>query len=364
MPECLYANYDKAGSGMLAHFASTALVGIVVLEFSVRACGALGVVDAPGGRKQHKGQVPLAGGPALVSGLWLVFLFWGESSGLNIPVLVVVSGLFAVGLWDDLRGVSPWVRLLSVIVAASALIIIDNTVVHHIGDIFGLGIIGLGMMAVPFTLISYSGLVNAVNMIDGVDGLSSGVMIIAFAGLAFLWNISGGGAPDPAFIVFIALIIPFFARNFRWLPSGRPAAFMGDSGTMVLGFLLAWGCIRGAAEVGIPPVSLLLLAGMPLLDMWSVMAKRIRAGQSPFKPGRDHLHHCLLDMGLNVAATTLTLLACAFIFLLVSVAVALGALPEGVGFGTFLVGLVAAYHIVSAKLQSGEDRATGSKVWD
>jgi UDP-GlcNAc:undecaprenyl-phosphate GlcNAc-1-phosphate transferase len=226
--------------------------------------------------------------------------------------------------------------------AAGVVMALDGTVVDQLGNLLGFGVLYLGWLAIPFTLVAYAGVVNATNMIDGVDGLSSGIGLLALLGISLLWIASGPAPLDATLLLGAAVLLPFFVRNFRWYPSRQPAAFMGDSGTMVLGFLLAWGCVRGATVGGIPPVSLLLVAGVPLLDMWTVMARRMRVGRSPFTPGLDHLHHRLLAKGFDARETTLILCTLAVALMAVALGVALEVLAEWVGFGLFAVTLVGA----------------------
>lgn len=327
-------------------------VSAVTLPISAVLCRKFGIVDRPGGRKTHRGRIPLAGGPAFLMTFALLGWLAGPLTGVTTALVGALSLLFIPGFIDDLRGVVPAARLLTTALVASLWIgWAGAPVVPDLGDLMGVGVIQLGALSAIFTVVAYVGMVNAVNMVDGVDGLSSGLVLLGLGTIGALWAMAAPpSAPLPSLLAVVtAVVLPFFLWNFPfWRPAtqGRPSrsgVFLGDSGAMILGFLLAWACIEGAVTGGLPPVAMLLAAAVPLIDMWAVMGWRIRTGKSPLDPGRDHLHHRLMERGLSPAQTTAALLGAGLIFALGAGAVTAGWIPEWIGFLTFLIALSGAY---------------------
>ncbi|HIJ29201.1 MAG TPA: polysaccharide biosynthesis protein [Gammaproteobacteria bacterium] len=188
-------------------------------------------------------------------------------------------------------------------VAVSIMVVGAEIALTNLGDLFGWGNIQLGWFAFPFTLIAVIGAINALNMVDGVDGLAGSLSLIALISMGLLaWQ--GGRALEAwTALLFSVSIIPYLLCNLSVCGRKR-RIFLGDGGSMVLGFVIAWLAIAlSQPEVGtarqavFAPVTALWLFAVPLVDTVAIMVRRLIKGQSPFLPDRDHLHHIVLRMG-------------------------------------------------------------------
>jgi len=262
----------------------------------------LGLVDQPGGRKQHEGAVPLVGGMAMFGGFSIVSLFL-FSSIPYLPVLLLGAGILVVtGLLDDRLDLSPVTRIILQSTAILFMVYGANTVVHDLGDLLFVGSITLGYVAVAFTVFGVVGVINAINMTDGLDGLAGSLALIMTLALAVVaWN--AGLEPERDLLLTLAFtILGFLAFNARTPWQSRARVFMGDAGSMFLGFVLAWFLVhlsQGETRA-MAPVTALWIIALPLLDTVTVMVRRVRNGISPFQSDRDHLHHLLLRAGFSV----------------------------------------------------------------
>jgi len=257
----------------------------------------LGLVDRPGGRKAHRGRVPLVGGLCFFVGTVAGLVYLGYVDRFVASLFVPCVLLVATGAVDDLNNLSVRSRL--VIQAATAILVVAATGVYldHAGQLFGESELPLGLLGIPITIVAVIGLVNAFNMLDGIDGLAAGSAMVSIGGIllfASSWPLLG---VVMLLQVLFAALVPYLCVNLGW-PDGRKV-FMGDAGSTLIGFVLAWSLIfLSRREVGmLAPVDTLWCVALPVIDTLAVMQRRIRAGSSPFSPDRQHLHHLLLDAG-------------------------------------------------------------------
>lgn len=254
-----------------------------------------GHVDHPDERKRHARAVPRLGGVGIAAGVVVglaVAALTGTVAGADVLPLLVGGGvLVALGVWDDLAGIGFKRRFVVQTAVAYGLVLagwhLDLTNLWLFGS---LAPFTQAALVLPVTMLWLVGLVNAMNLLDGLDGLVSGVSVIAFAALAL-------ACPgDP---VLLALCAAGAASALGFLVYNRhPASiFMGDTGSTLLGFLLAAAglrCAMGAPTPGILAVPVVIL-GLPLLDTVTTMARRTVHGHSPFLPDADHIHHRVLE---------------------------------------------------------------------
>lgn len=260
----------------------------------------LGLVDKPGGRKAHKGRVPLIGGLCFFAGTVAGLLYLGYIDAFVASLLVPCALIVMTGLVDDLHDMSVKARL--VIQCCTAWLVIGATGVYldSAGHLLGDMELQIGLLGIPVTIIAVIGLVNAFNMMDGIDGLAAGMAMVTIGTILLFAN---GGFPVLGVLlllqVLFAALVPYLCVNLGW-PDGRKI-FMGDAGSTLIGFLMAWSLIYlSHGKVGVlAPVDTLWCVAIPVMDTLGVMLRRMRAGNSPFKPDRQHLHHLLLDAGFN-----------------------------------------------------------------
>ena len=282
-------------------------------------CRQCGLLDHPGGRKQHAEPVPLSGGPSVYISVMATIISLMPSV-LESGFFWSLSGLFVVGLADDRFDISPKLRLGIQTLLVGWALYHDQVWISHIGNIGSLSL-DLGWFGLPLTIVGVLGIMNAINMLDGVDGLASGVLLITLAAIGVV-GVQGelGATAEMASLLFGA-VLGFWVYNYRFPWRKRAKLFMGDSGTMLLGFAVPYLAIQlaGTKETqGILPSYLILwLFALPIWDICSVVYSRRKRGVSPVIAGRDHIHHILMGLGLNVRRTVhliylLTLLGIAF----------------------------------------------------
>ena len=259
-----------------------------------------GLVDVPGGRKSHSGEVPVIGGIAMFMGLMAAVLAVDVASPREAALMVAAALMVIVGVMDDRFDLAPYARLLAHIAAAVTLVLASGHNVESLGNLLGLGDIGLGPFDLVFTVVAAIALINGFNMLDGLDGLAGGVALVALMGLSFYFLGGQGGAALVVSLGLVGSIVAFLIFN---LPArfNRPfLAFMGDAGSTMLGFVLAGLALlavqpRGA---GMPPVVVLWLLPVPILELFTSTIRRAVTGLSPMQADRGHFHHRLLDAGL------------------------------------------------------------------
>lgn len=332
---------------------STAVVALIVgaALFSLVATAALarlafrvGLVDRPGGRKDHADPVPVVGGLAL----FLTLLVMAVVAGVRtVPAAFLVAALVlvAVSVWDDIRELHHVPRFLGQVGAVLAMIYGAGVCLESLGDLLGWRPIGLGFLAVPLTVFAVVGLVNAMNMIDGMDGLAGSVALVALAWYGVAATLLGKAQLAALAWILCGALAGFLAFNLRlpWQPRAR--VFLGDAGSALLGFALAWFAVdlsQGPAPA-MPPIAALWVVLLPLADTVSLIARRRSRGQSPFHADREHIHHYLQARGHSVNASLAVLVGVSALFGAVGVLGWRAGVPEPVLFWVFFF-LYFAYH--------------------
>jgi UDP-GlcNAc:undecaprenyl-phosphate GlcNAc-1-phosphate transferase len=258
-----------------------------------------GFLDHPDERKHHQGATPAVGGVAMAIAIAICALWRLAGHEIFWEMFAATFTIVMIGFLDDWKKLPVAVRFSVQGAAALAVSMIAGVKLAQLGDLFGSGTIVLGVSSIPLTVFAVVGVANALNLSDGMDGLAGGLALIAtifIAALAFLSDMQI--TLDGLLILGGALIgFLFFNMRFSWQPRAR--VFMGDSGSLMLGFLLAWAAIRVTQDEknAFPPAAALWFFAIPLWDTVSLMLRRMLKGKSPFHPGRDHLHHILLRVG-------------------------------------------------------------------
>lgn len=315
----------------LGAFVIATLVAALLTPLVRRWALRIGAVDAPGGRRVHERQVPRLGGISVVLAFFvpLGILFAYETAVARLffadPVLIlglVVGGLMmaTLGAVDDLRGVRAWhklwVQVAAAVVAYACGFRIDSIQLPFEGNL------AMGVFALPVTVFWIVGIVNAVNLIDGLDGLAGGVAFFACLANFVVGYLNGA----PLVMVLSATlggsILGFLLYNFN------PASiFMGDSGSMFLGFVLATSSMLGAAVKSSTTVALLvpiIALGLPIMDTLFAMVRRYLERRPIFSPDRGHIHHRLLELGITHRRAVLILYGISVVFTVAAIAVAIG----------------------------------------
>lgn len=283
----------------------SALLAILCVPIVTRVARALRIVDAPGVRKVHQSPVPRIGGvPIVLATLALLIpvLVLDNTIGrafreVHAELVVLLAAgvfMFLVGLVDDIRGLRARTKLVAQIAAAVAVCAVGVRIkVFSVGDWFE---VDFGWLAWPLTIAWIVGITNAVNLIDGLDGLAAGIATVTCGVIATFAVYNGQVVMTALMLALLGSLTGFLFFNFN------PAkVFMGDSGTMFVGFLLAGSSVLCAAKssalVGLAMPALAL--GLPIFDTVFSVLRRVIERRSIFAPDRRHIHHRLLQMGLN-----------------------------------------------------------------
>jgi UDP-GlcNAc:undecaprenyl-phosphate GlcNAc-1-phosphate transferase len=286
---------------------------LLALAFAVSAFGAraltrialrIGLVDLPGGRKQHEGAVPVTGGIAMFAGFAAAALASGLVAGPTLGLVVALGLLVGGGTADDMHDISPRAKFLLQLVAALVMTSWAGVQVAQLGDLLGLGRIHLHHWAIPFSVVCALGVINAINMLDGVDGAAGGTALVVTLCFAWAAGTQGLGVQYTLLLLLAAALAGFLLWNLRVPGRAQAAVFMGDSGSMMLGLALCWFAIdltQGAGRL-LPPMACVWILAVPLLDMARVMFLRLLRGASMLDADRAHFHHLLLDRGYSAAA--------------------------------------------------------------
>lgn len=327
------------------------LVSSVVLAALYPLAPMIGLMDHPGERRKiHRHAVPPIGGIAIFSGLVAGSLL---SLPFTAPHLYGMAGAFLlvlVGALDDRFGLGPRVRLVAQVVAALLLTLGCGVRLTSLGDLLGFGPIDLGVFSVPFTVFAMVGVVNAVNMIDGIDGLAGGLILIALGTLLLL--ASEIGPIQILLLATIAALIPYLVCNLELFGVTGRKIFLGDAGSLLLGYILVWALVDAAGPAGsIDPVTALWIIAIPLMDTLRVMGRRILQGVSPFSADAGHLHHFLSRVFHSTRKALIVMLATAILLTGVGVFGFLNQIGETVMFYTAL-SIFVAYLLVARYVHS------------
>ena len=298
----------------------------------------IGLVDEPDCRKHHEGCVPLVGGLAMFCG-FCVGMSLLEDPWVRFPALILGGLLLlTVGLLDDLREMRKRVRVPAQIVAALLLIVVGGVVLRDLGWLAFGNLLALGVLALPFTIFCTVGVLNAMNMSDGLDGLAGGLALITLGSLAYLANGAGMTGDLDALVVLMAALVGFLVFNARSPWCKKAKVFMGDAGSLFLGFVIARFLIdfsQGEERI-MHPVTALWVFAVPLMDTVAVMMRRMVSGKSPFSADRKHLHHVLLSKGLSVQRTVILIWALALVLAAIGILGHNYGLADGLMFAGFL----------------------------
>lgn len=274
-------------------FSVAVAASMLVISLAWRLAPRLGLVDVPNARKVHTTPVPRIGGWGITIAVLIPLILSFSPDPLLQSFVIGTLILFVFGVWDDAREIGHWTKFAGQFLAA-------GTVVYH-GDLYvmRLPFVDAALspaIGQPFTLFALVGTINAVNHSDGLDGLAGGECLLSLIAMALLGYLVG----DPL-VVGVALsgiggILGFLRYN-----SYPARVFMGDSGSQVLGFTVGFLAvyITQIAHTAVSAALPLLLLGLPIADILVVLYQRIRAGMNWFKATRNHVHHRLLDLGLD-----------------------------------------------------------------
>jgi len=303
-------------------FVISFLIVPVIIKYSLQK----NLVDMPGRRKIHKKETPSMGGIAIFCGFFISLLIWVEfSEWKEIKfILVALFVIFFIGVRDDLVPLKPLLKLIGQILAAMVLIVFFDLRLKSFYGLFGIFElhIAISYLITLFTIIIIT---NSFNLIDGLDGLAGSVSIIALLAFGTWYFLIG----DQVFAVLafsmLGAILAFLI--FNWEPS---EVFMGDTGALVIGMMLAILAIhfidvnynlnvtnRYRFNASVTTATCFII--IPLVDTTRIIILRLKKGQSPFTPDKSHIHHAIMRLGMSHSQTTLTLAGIQLVFISIAI---------------------------------------------
>lgn len=283
------------------------LISMLFNKLLINYSSNLKLIDKPNHRSLHKVEKSRAGGLAIfISFIIGLILF---NINISLYILIAFFIVFLLGIYDDIKNLSSKIKFIWLMISATFLYF-DGFYISSLGTFFGIDFYMPSFISYLFLLFAVVGFINAMNLIDGLDGLSSGiaiVILVAFAYLGFKYN--------DIFLLNISLVLIFSLFGFlffNWHPS---KIFMGDTGSLTLGFVIVVLSIYSINKNYVSAVSILLLTAVPILDTLIVMTRRISQKQNPFSPDKTHIHHIILrQQNNNVKRTSMILIFLQMIF--------------------------------------------------
>lgn len=301
----------------------------------------IGLVDVPSARKAHTGEIPLIGGISVFIGVLVACtIYIPDSTVINI-YLISSALLVFIGVLDDKFDLNVNFRVVAQSLIAMLMVFGANVYLSSFGNLFGLGIINIGGIGFVVTVVAVIAAINAFNMIDGIDGLSGVVGVVSIASIAALYFWAGQTTYIVLPLILIASLLPFLFYNLSDFSRKRrfKKIFLGDAGSMFMGFTVVWLLVLGSQgdAASFRPVTALWLIALPLMDMCSIVIRRVKKGQSPFVADRDHLHHIFMRIGFSSKETLLIISTISFSMALFGIWGEIFAINENVMFLVFVV---------------------------
>ena len=296
----------------LVSLAVSTLLYPVVLRYARK----YGIVDNPNARKLQRVPIPVMGGVVVYAGILaggLMLNVFMYSDVLTFG-LIGMTVMMMIGVWDDVKDISPLLRLLIEIALVGIFIVLTGTYIDDFHGLWGVNELE-PWIGIPLSIVSGVGIINAVNLIDGVDGYSSGYGMLACVCFGFAFWTVWSQVMVCLTLIVIGALIPFFLHNVF---GTRSKMFIGDGGTLMLGMLMTvlvffamsskQNCEALSRQgIGLAAFTLSVLC-IPVFDTLRVMTMRILRGRSPFKPDKTHLHHLFIDMGFSHIGAAMSIL--------------------------------------------------------
>ncbi|WP_342433018.1 MraY family glycosyltransferase [Neobacillus sp. FSL H8-0543] len=269
----------------------------------------IGATDSPNHRKVHKNVMPRLGGLAIFISFIIGILIINPESSYHLPIVLGSIVILLTGMVDDIKEISPKVKLGGQIIAALIVVVMGDISVQFINLPFG-GKIDFGIFSIPITMIWIIGITNAINLIDGLDGLAAGVSSIALLTIAGMAAVMGN-----AYVLVIALILAVSTIGFLGYNFHPAKIFMGDTGALFLGFMIGVLALLGFKNVAfISFVIPIIILGVPISDTFFAIIRRLVNKQPLSAPDKSHLHHCLMRTGFSHKQAVLLIYAMAAVF--------------------------------------------------
>jgi UDP-GlcNAc:undecaprenyl-phosphate GlcNAc-1-phosphate transferase len=279
-------------------------VSIFTIKVLLPVAPFIGLVDRPNERKKHVGAIPLIGGISIYTGVLIASSLFIEQSQLLNLYFISSALLVFIGTLDDIYDLSVMPRIIFQGLVAAIMIFGAGVYIHDFGNLFSFGNVDIQSYGMIFTVLACVAAINAFNMIDGIDGLAGSMSIISILSVAILTLLNNNDADILLPLILVVAIIPYLFYNVSTRNPRGKKIFMGDAGSMFMGLTVMWLLAIGSQDINnspaaFRPVTALWIIAIPLMDMFAIMFRRMRKGDSPFKADNGHLHHICMRLGLT-----------------------------------------------------------------
>ena len=337
------------------------------------------ILDNPNLRKLQRVPVPVFGGVVVYSGILVggLALLMFRPDAIVAWGLLAMTGMLAIGIWDDRKDISVVLRLIVEVCSVGGFMALTGVYIDNFHGLWGVYDID-PLIGVPLSIFTGVGVINAINLIDGVDGYSSGYGMLACVCFALMFWSDWSPVMVCMSLVVVGALLPFFIHNVFGF---RSRMFIGDGGTLMLGMLMVMMSFKAmSGKSGLEtlesqgvcvPALVVAIGCIPLFDTVRVMVMRILRGRSPFSPDRTHLHHLFIDMRFSHLGAALTILFInVLVILLWFLAWRLGASLDVQMYLVILLGLMVTfglYYVVRLQQYGGvhdeDGYPTGTPLW-
>lgn len=289
-----------------------AMVAAILLTPLVkRLAFRIGAVDAPNYRKVHARIMPRLGGLAIFGAFLIGIAVLRPDNQYMLAIILGATVIVITGVLDDMYEISAKAKMLGQLVAACIIVFYGGIQIDFINLPFAdEGTLAFGILSIPFTIIWIVGITNAINLIDGLDGLAAGVSTIALLTLAAMAFIMGD-----VFVLAVAAILAASTFGFLFYNFHPAKIFMGDTGALFLGFMIAVLSLLGFKSITLVSFIIpVIMLGVPISDTFFAIVRRLRMKKKWSDPDKSHLHHRLLDLGFSHRQTVLIIYGIAMLF--------------------------------------------------
>jgi UDP-GlcNAc:undecaprenyl-phosphate GlcNAc-1-phosphate transferase len=316
-----YMNFEVNGHNLFIIVFVTFITSFLLVPFITKAAHHVGAIDIPNARKAHTKPTPRLGGLAIFGAFLLGYMLFARMSMQMMAILLGGIIIVLTGVFDDINPVSAKVKFLLQVVSASIVVFYGEIVLNYM-DILGIYINFPVPINYFITIFFIVGITNAINLIDGLDGLASGVSSIYFATIAviaFILN-KNQGLDTILSVIMFGSTLGFLVHNFH------PAKiFMGDTGSLFLGYIISVIALLGFKATTLTSLIVpICILAIPIFDTLLAILRRLLKGEKISAPDKDHFHHQLLKMKFGVRGTVLVIYAINLLFAAVSIFFVLG----------------------------------------